>query len=53
LADHGLGHTDKAIGELRQVIAVDPNHLFAISVIEWIEQEGKLADIEPEVRPAS
>jgi len=52
LADHGLGHTDKAIGELRQVIAVDPNHLFAISVLEWIEQEGKLADIEPEVRPA-
>jgi hypothetical protein len=53
LADHGLGHTDKATGELREVIAADPNHLFAISVLEWIEQEGKLAGIEPEVRPAS
>jgi tetratricopeptide (TPR) repeat protein len=53
LAGHGLGQTDKAIGELRQVIAMDPNHLFAISVLDWIEQEGKLADIEPEVRPES
>jgi tetratricopeptide (TPR) repeat protein len=53
LAAHGLGHRNKAIGELRQVIGRDPNHLFAISVLEWIEQEGKLADIEPEVRPAS
>jgi tetratricopeptide (TPR) repeat protein len=57
LANHGLGHTDKAIGELRQVIAMDPNHLFAISMLEWIRQEGrqegKFADIEPEVRPAS
>ena len=53
LADHGLGHTDKAMGELRQVIALDPNHLFAISVLEWIEQAGKMANIEPEVRPAS
>jgi tetratricopeptide (TPR) repeat protein len=53
LADHGLGHTDKAMGELRQVIALDPNHLFAISVLEWIEQGSKVASIGPEVRPAS
>jgi tetratricopeptide (TPR) repeat protein len=53
LANHGFGHRDKAIGELRHVVAADPNHLFAISVLEWIEQEGRLADFEPEVRPAS
>ncbi len=53
LADHGLGRTDKAIGQLRQVIAVDPNHLFAISILEWIEHGGKLANMQPEVRPAS
>jgi tetratricopeptide (TPR) repeat protein len=53
LAAHGLGNMNKAIGELRDVIERDPNHLFAISVLEWIEQGGKVADIEPEVRPAS
>jgi tetratricopeptide (TPR) repeat protein len=53
LADHGLGHTEKAIGELRQVIAMDPNHLSAISVLEWIEQASRLTNVEPEVRPAS
>jgi tetratricopeptide (TPR) repeat protein len=53
LAAHGLGNRNKAMGELRQVIGRDPNHLFAISVLEWIEEESKLADVEPEVRPAS
>ncbi len=53
LADHGLGNTDKAIGGLREVIAADPDHLFATSVLEWMEHESKLAGIEPEVRPAS
>jgi tetratricopeptide (TPR) repeat protein len=53
LADHGLGNADRAISALSQVIASDPNHLFAPSVLAWIEHESKLAGVEPEVRPAS
>ncbi len=53
LADHGLGQRDKAIDGLRQVTASDPNHLDAGFVVDWIEEEAKLAAIEPEVRPAS
>ena len=33
---------------MRHVIAADPNHLVAISVLEWIEQGGRLANVEPE-----
>ncbi len=53
LADHGLGRTDKALDGLRQVTASDPNHLAAGFVLDWIEQESRLAAIEPAVRPAS
>jgi tetratricopeptide (TPR) repeat protein len=52
LANHGLGQRDAAIGELRQLTAADPNHLIALFVLDWIEAEGKLTAIEPEVRPA-
>jgi tetratricopeptide (TPR) repeat protein len=53
LAHHGLGNREIAVGELRQVIAADPNHLQAICVLDWIEKEGKFAATEHEVRPAS
>jgi tetratricopeptide (TPR) repeat protein len=52
LAHHGLGDSAKAIMELRQVIASDPSHLFAACMLGWIEQQAKLAAIEPETRPA-
>jgi tetratricopeptide (TPR) repeat protein len=52
LADHGLGQPDEAIVELREVTSADPNHLVALFVLDWIEAEGKLTAMEPEVRPA-
>jgi tetratricopeptide (TPR) repeat protein len=52
LANHGLGQRDKAIDELRQATAADPNHLVALFLLDWIEADEKLIAIEPEVRPA-
>jgi tetratricopeptide (TPR) repeat protein len=53
LAEDGLGDRGKAIDGLREVIASDPNHLPAGFVLQWIEQQGKLAAIDAEVGPAS
>lgn len=53
LADHGLGRRDQAIDTLRQVTKADPNHQPATFVLDWMEQEVKLADTEPEVRSTS
>ena len=53
LANDGLGNRDKAIEELRQVTTGDPNHMFAGLVRDWIQNEGTLAVVEPEGRPAS
>lgn len=53
LANDGLGNRDKAVEQLRHVAAADPNHFWAGLVLDWIKHEGRLAAIEPEVRPAS
>jgi len=53
LADHGLGHRDKAINDLRQATAQDPNHQAAGFVFDWLEREATPAATEPEARSAS
>lgn len=52
LADHGLGQREKAIDTLGQVTALDPNHLGAHFIMDWIELEQRLTAIPPEVHPA-
>jgi hypothetical protein len=53
LASHGGGDREKAVGLLQQVIAEDPNHLFAEEALHWISQEGKPVPEELGVRPGS
>lgn len=37
LASHGLGDREKAVEQLQQVIAEDPNHLFATETLHWLK----------------
>lgn len=37
LADHGLGDAECAVRRLRELLAEDPNHLFAAEMLGWIE----------------
>jgi tetratricopeptide (TPR) repeat protein len=54
LASDGLGKSEKAVELLEQVIAEDPNHVFAIEMVEWLKVEGKAAAREEiEGRPVS
>ena len=54
LASDGLGKSEKAVELLEQVIAEDPNHVFAIEMVEWLKEEGKAAEREEiEGRPVS
>jgi tetratricopeptide (TPR) repeat protein len=54
LASDGLGESEKAVELLEQVIAEDPNHVFAIEMVEWLKEEGKAgAREEIEGRPVS
>jgi hypothetical protein len=53
LACEGLGETEKALGLLQQVIADDPNHLFAVEMLQWLRREDKSVPQEIEVRPVS
>ncbi len=54
LAHHGFGDRDRAIAELRQVTAEDPNHQVALFVRYWTENQERLAAaIESAVRPSS
>ena len=43
LASDGLGDAEKAIEQLQQVIAEDPNHLFAAEMLDWFEAEEPMA----------
>jgi hypothetical protein len=40
LAAHGLGDGATAVQQLQQVIAEDPNHLFARDMLGWIREAG-------------
>ena len=40
LVSHGLGDGEKAVSMLRQVIAVDPNHLCATETLRWLTNHG-------------
>lgn len=54
LASDGLGEGEKAVELLEQVIAEDPNQVFAIEMVEWLKEEGKAAAREEiEGRPVS
>lgn len=53
LANHGLGDEAKAIRKLEQVVAEDPNHLFAAEVLAWLKSGRKVAPTVPEACPAS
>jgi len=53
LASHGQGDSEKAVHLLQQVMAEDPNHLFAVETLHWIRLEGKLVTEGIEVRPGS
>jgi tetratricopeptide (TPR) repeat protein len=53
LANHGLGKREVAAELLEQVIAEDPNHLFAIETLDWFQKEGKVLLEEVEERSAS
>ena len=39
LATHGLGDPHDAIRQLEQVVALDPNHLFAAETLDWLKRE--------------
>ena len=41
LGCHGLGEEAKAIHELEQVLALDPNHPFVAETLDWLQHENK------------
>jgi tetratricopeptide (TPR) repeat protein len=49
LANHGLGQDAKAVSQLEQIIAEDPNHLFAADTLAWFKQRGEASSGESEV----
>ncbi len=53
LAHHGLGDTSAALRELEEVLADDPNHLFAAGTLHWLRRESESAREAIEARPAS
>lgn len=54
LASDGLGDSEKAVELLEQVIAEDPNHVFANEMVEWLKEYGAAAAREEiEGRPVS
>jgi len=48
LASHGLGDEARALRELKQVVAQDPNHLFAAQTLQWLKQGCEVALPEAE-----
>jgi hypothetical protein len=46
LASDGLGDSTKASAMLREVIAEDPNHLWAINALRWIESGTETTERE-------
>ncbi len=53
LARHGRGRCEEATQLLRQVIAEDPNHLFAAEMLDGLEEKNAKAPEGSEVQPAS
>lgn len=53
LANHGLGDSEKAIEQFREVIAEDPNHVFAIEMLGWLKQSSDAASEALEGSPTS
>jgi tetratricopeptide (TPR) repeat protein len=53
LASHGQGDVDGAVRKLEKVAAMDPNHLLAAEMLDWIKQETKPAPESFEVRSGS
>jgi tetratricopeptide (TPR) repeat protein len=53
LASEGLGNVERAVSLLQQVIAEDPNHLFAAETFYWIKQESKSTQEGREVYPTA
>jgi len=53
LASHGMGDVEGAIEQLEQVVAIDPNHLFAVEMLGWIKLERSPAQENLEVRAGS
>jgi len=53
LTCHGLGDEAKALRQLEQIVAEDPNHLFAADTLRWLKQGSKAVLEVLEVPPAS
>jgi tetratricopeptide (TPR) repeat protein len=51
LAQDGLGERSRAIGMLREVIAEDPNHQFAMEMLRWMSWETTAVREILETRP--
>jgi tetratricopeptide (TPR) repeat protein len=52
LASHGFGDEDKAVRLLQEVVAEDPNHLFALETLCWLRREERAAPQQIEAYPA-
>ena len=52
LANHGLGEEAEALRELQQVVAQDPNHLFAAQTLQWLKESGSSKPYDPGGDPA-
>ncbi|HEY3628166.1 MAG TPA: DUF5107 domain-containing protein [Terracidiphilus sp.] len=53
LAHHGRGDTAKAVQMLKDLIRQDPNHLQALSMLRWCEEEVKPVSSNLEVSKSS
>ena len=53
LGHDGLGNTEKAVGQLEQVLVEDPNHLFAAELLRWIGIRADLIQRTTEGRTSS
>lgn len=53
LADDGLGNTEKAVRQLEQVLAEDPNHLFSAEMLRWLSIRTCLLQATSEGRPTT
>ena len=49
----GWGKRRAAVRELEEVMAMDPNHLFAAGTLHWLRRESESAREAIEARPAS
>jgi tetratricopeptide (TPR) repeat protein len=52
LVSHGLGNVETCTRQLEQVIALDPNHLFAAEMLSWLQQVSKAVPEGLEMDPA-